>query len=72
MAAAPRPGVKAYAILLPSGHTATATLAVQDGDRERAHEGKGSSFKLDLALPDHPTKQLEPGVRRHLRRRRSA
>ena len=63
-APAPRPGVKAYAILLPSGHTATATLEVLDGDRERAHEAKGSGFKLDLALPDHPTLHVEPGVRR--------
>ncbi|MCY1059832.1 hypothetical protein [Nannocystis sp. SCPEA4] len=62
-AAAPRPGVKAYAILLPSGHSATATLEVLGGDRERAHEGRGAAFKLDLALPNHATVQLEPGVR---------
>ncbi|MBZ5711070.1 DUF2259 domain-containing protein [Nannocystis pusilla] len=62
-AAAPRPGVKAYAILLPSGQTATATLEVLGGDRERAYEGKGAAFKLDLTLPDHTTVQIEPGVR---------
>ncbi|MCY1009092.1 hypothetical protein OV079_26725 [Nannocystis pusilla] len=62
--AAPRPGAKAYAIALPSGQTATATLEVLGGDRERAHEGKGAAFKLDLVRDGQAPLQLEPGVRR--------
>src|SRR5690606_4667609 len=44
-------GVKAYAILLPTGRTATATLEVLDGDRERAFEARGSGLKLELSVP---------------------
>lgn len=58
------PDKKSYAILLPSGRTATAILEVLDGDRERAFEARGSGFKLDLRVPGRPPLQLEPGVRR--------
>lgn len=51
---------KAHAIPLPSGRTATATLEVLDGDRERAHEAQ-SAFKLDLALDGKPSVNLSPG-----------
>ncbi|PCC69040.1 hypothetical protein SAMN02745121_05627 [Nannocystis exedens] len=63
-AAATRPGTRAYAILLPSGKTAVATLEVLGGDRERAHEGKGAAFKLDLTLDGQAPLPLEPGLRR--------
>lgn len=63
-AAAPRPGVKTYAILLPNGKTATATIEVLDGDRERAFEAKGAGYKLDLEVADHPPLHVESGVRR--------
>ncbi|WAS95944.1 DUF2259 domain-containing protein [Nannocystis punicea] len=63
-AAAPRPGTRAYAILLPSGKTAFAWLEVLGGDREKAHEGKGSAFQLDLNLKGYATLRLEPGVRK--------
>lgn len=63
-APAPAPGVKAYAIPLPSGRSATATLEVIDGDRERAFEGKGSAFKLALAVGGQPAFTVSPGQRR--------
>lgn len=64
-APAPRPGVKAYAILLPSGQTATATLEVLHGERDQAFQGEGAAFKLELAVPDRPPLVLESGQSRY-------
>lgn len=65
-APAPRPGVSAHAILLPSGTTATATLEVLNGgDRERAFQGEGAAFKLELAVPGQPPLVLESGGSPH-------
>jgi hypothetical protein len=59
-----RSGVKTYAIVLPSGRTASATLEVLHGGRDRAFDGKGAAFELRLAAPGQPLLELEPGVRR--------
>lgn len=64
-APAPRPGASAHAILLPSGTTATATLEVLHGDRERAFHGEGAAFKLELAVPGQPPLVLESGSSPH-------
>lgn len=61
---APAPGLKAYAVPLPSGRTATATIQVIGGDRERAFEAQGSAFRLDLAVGGQPALTLSPGLRR--------
>lgn len=53
--------VKRYTLELPSGKTASATLEVLHGDRDTAHEGKGSAFKLSVAVGDDPPLLVEPG-----------
>lgn len=58
------PHGKRYALPLPSGKTAAATLEVLHGGRDTAHEGKGAAFKLSVAVGDAPPLLIEPGQRR--------